>query len=246
MTDYVQCFIEEASQVSELDELGAAFYRALSRMGFTEWSYQIVSNSPSIEEDPIILSTFPEEWVEHYVNCEYTDVDPLVEQTPKAFTPFKWSDLVDLESLSEKQKGYWKEATDYGLGEGVGIPIHGYGGRLAVVTLVSRDMQNKELAKLFDHYKDQIHVLSLVYNSYAKDMLHENRRKQSITAPLTGREKECMIWVAKGKSSWDIAQILNVSEHTIIFHVENAKKKFGVKSRQEAVVKAVLNGFINP
>ena len=38
-----------------------------------------------------------------------------------------------------------------------------------------------------------------------------------------------------GKSAWEIGRILDISHNTVTFHVENAKAKLGVRTRQQAV-----------
>ena len=46
-----------------------------------------------------------------------------------------------------------------------------------------------------------------------------------------------MFWTAEGKSSWDISQILSISESTVNFHINSAKRKLGVYSKPHAVAK---------
>jgi len=63
---------------------------------------------------------------------------------------------------------------------------------------------------------------------------------------LSHRELECLTWTAKGKTTWDIAMILEISEHTVNYHIKNAMKKLDAHSRTVAVVKAVRFGLIDP
>ena len=63
---------------------------------------------------------------------------------------------------------------------------------------------------------------------------------------LTTREIEVLRWIAHGKSDWQIGQILNISDKTVNFHVENMKRKCGVATRIQVVVKAVHEGKIAP
>lgn len=243
-TDYIVGeFTKRAALITDLDALGVLFFNTLNRLGFTEWGYQAIHKGQST---PTVLSTFPKEWVEHYLDNNFSEVDPLVTKAPMSFAPFQWSDIINATPLTDRQKHYWMEASDYGLTEGIGIPIHGYNGRLAIVTLVSRQLSQQELNRIFHEYRDQIHILSLIYNSYASDILtlHKTSEKQDIK--LTAREKECLQWVARGKTSWEISNILHISEHTIIFHIENAKKKFGVFNRNEAVIKGIISGILEP
>ncbi|TIT70729.1 MAG: helix-turn-helix transcriptional regulator, partial [Mesorhizobium sp.] len=49
------------------------------------------------------------------------------------------------------------------------------------------------------------------------------------------REYECLQWAARGKSAWDIAGILGITRRTAAFHLDNAKKKLGVRTQNQAV-----------
>lgn len=61
---------------------------------------------------------------------------------------------------------------------------------------------------------------------------------------LTPRELEVLALVAKGLPNKTIAQRLDISEHTVKFHVNALLGKLGVSSRTEAVVRATRLGLI--
>jgi DNA-binding NarL/FixJ family response regulator len=63
---------------------------------------------------------------------------------------------------------------------------------------------------------------------------------------LNDRELECLTWSARGKTSPEIATILNLSKRTVNFHIENACRKLNVSTRTEAVVKATSGRLIDP
>jgi len=63
---------------------------------------------------------------------------------------------------------------------------------------------------------------------------------------LNDREVEALTWVARGKTSAEIAQILGLSKRTIDFHIDNARSKLGAATRTEAVIKAADGGLIEP
>ena len=63
---------------------------------------------------------------------------------------------------------------------------------------------------------------------------------------LTHRERECLLWTARGKSASSISVILGLSENTINFYVKNAMRKLGTTNRVVAVVLAVRAGLIQP
>ena len=47
-----------------------------------------------------------------------------------------------------------------------------------------------------------------------------------------------------GKTSWETARILGISESTVNFHLSNACAKLGVRGRRAAVVMALRLGLI--
>jgi DNA-binding CsgD family transcriptional regulator len=63
---------------------------------------------------------------------------------------------------------------------------------------------------------------------------------------LNDREIDTLTWVARGKTSVEIAEILQLSKRTVDFHVDNARNKLGVSTRTEAAIKAVTGRLIDP
>ncbi|WP_250656424.1 response regulator transcription factor [Alkalimarinus coralli] len=61
---------------------------------------------------------------------------------------------------------------------------------------------------------------------------------------LTNREIAVLEWVKQGKSTWDISQVLSITERTVNFHVKNIYRKLGVVSRAQAVAVAIDLGLI--
>jgi LuxR family quorum-sensing system transcriptional regulator CciR len=63
---------------------------------------------------------------------------------------------------------------------------------------------------------------------------------------LSHREAECLAWVSRGKSSSDIGAILGLSPRTVDSYLEKACAKLRVRTRIEAVARAVRTGLIDP
>ena len=68
----------------------------------------------------------------------------------------------------------------------------------------------------------------------------------SATLPeaLTTREIEVLRLVAEGLSNKEVAARLNVSEHTVKFHVASIMGKLGAASRTEAVILGIRHGIV--
>ncbi|KHT63472.1 LuxR family transcriptional regulator [Photobacterium gaetbulicola] len=60
---------------------------------------------------------------------------------------------------------------------------------------------------------------------------------------LTTREYELMPWLKLGKSNWEISRLLNISERTVKYHLQNIYSKLDVHNRTHAVSKAIELGW---
>jgi DNA-binding NarL/FixJ family response regulator len=66
------------------------------------------------------------------------------------------------------------------------------------------------------------------------------------TILLNDREVEVLTWVARGKTSAEIAQILGLTKRTVDFHTDNARTKLSAATRTEAAIKAATGRLIEP
>jgi DNA-binding NarL/FixJ family response regulator len=63
---------------------------------------------------------------------------------------------------------------------------------------------------------------------------------------LTEREIEVLKWAARGKTSEEIATIMEIKERTVNFHIDRARQRLGVATRIQAAVKAAVAGLFEP
>lgn len=66
----------------------------------------------------------------------------------------------------------------------------------------------------------------------------------NMVQPLRPREREILEWIREGKSNNEIAQILELSPHTIKNHIQKIMNKLNVRTRGQAVTRAISLGII--
>jgi DNA-binding NarL/FixJ family response regulator len=85
--------------------------------------------------------------------------------------------------------------------------------------------------------------------SLIQDLLRKPNRLELINGedliePLTPRETEVLQLVAQGMANKQVALALNISEHTVKFHLSSLYTKLNVTSRTEAIHEGIQRGLI--
>ena len=126
---------------------------------------------------------------------------------------------------------------------GLSIPIRSTSENIAVfsVAIGERADANKVLdnAQMFCHT-----FATHLFERYV--LLEISASDETDRRELTKRELECLFWACEGKTAWEISQIINVSERTVLFHLGNSNTKLGAINRQHAVALAIKKGIIKP
>jgi len=83
------------------------------------------------------------------------------------------------------------------------------------------------------------------FSSGVSDVLMRDQEAQKFTGPLTTREQSVLLLVAEGKSSRDVAEILQISTRTVETHRKNIKKKLAIGTTAGLTRYAIENGLIS-
>ena len=86
-------------------------------------------------------------------------------------------------------------------------------------------------------------VALLATFAFVHSFLLEASQTHSIPK-LTSRERDCLSWASKGKTDWEISQILGIAEPTVKHHLSHVLRKLGGHSRTQAVATALRFGII--
>lgn len=85
---------------------------------------------------------------------------------------------------------------------------------------------------------------ALMALSYALSSTGSGAEEAAPDYPISVRERECLGWVAEGKTTMDIATILDVSSNTINSYLTHAIQKLAARNRTMAVALAIRSGII--
>jgi LuxR family quorum-sensing transcriptional regulator LasR len=192
-------------------------------------------------EDAYIRSTYAPAWRQTYDKQGMVHIDPTVEHCMARAAPLIWSPGIFTTSA---QQAMYEEARSYGLRSGVTVPIHGPNQEAGMMCFVN---DSGSLDDFLRHVNVALPNLVLLRDLVIEtSQRHLDTHAKTLLPKLTPRERECLKWTARGKSTWEISHILNCSEAVVNFHMKNIRTKFGVNSRRAAAVIAAQLGLIDP
>ena len=215
------------------EDLIAACREVLGEVGSYHFAMGIFNRSGP-EERTILGVDYPEVWVTHYFANGYIDIDPTVTATPRHSTPYDWDFAAARRS---KARRLFNDIYDLGVRSGLTVPIHGPGGSTFVASFAATAAETS---------RSQRALLTWIAAQFYEHYIHAVAPAKQDAPHLTSRERDCLTWVARGKSSWDIGAILGISENTVNFHLKNAFAKLNARGRTIGVVKAITLGLIEP
>jgi DNA-binding CsgD family transcriptional regulator len=237
--DFVECS-NRAQSLSELFNLlvAAAEKEGFGLVAYGALNYHEPLRFPDLPE-PAVAINFPDHWRDYYFEHNYHQIDPVVTLTSCFQRPFLWSWLQQQPGLKYEQRAIFEEARAAGLNNGISVPLHGAWGRVAVLSFASSaaDSEPEAAVGRLTALASQFHI------SFSE--ISQRAQLPSIPVQLSRRERDCLLWTAQGKSSWDIGMILNISENTVNYHLKNAMRKLGTANRTFAVVKAISFNLID-
>jgi DNA-binding CsgD family transcriptional regulator len=226
-------------EANTVADLYAGAKAASGSLEVDHFIYGIRLNPGSGEGREFVLSGYPNSWRQLYEREHYVAIDPTVAHAVSSTLPLVWSELLFVESGAS---ALMEDARQFGLRSGMTIPLHSSNLEVGLMSFV-RDTPRMSLLES-SHLMGQAQLFATYLHEGARRLLERREEVQNITCRLTPRERECLTWVAAGKSSWDIGKIAALSERTVNFHIGNVMKKLNVTSRSQAVARALAGGLI--
>jgi LuxR family quorum-sensing system transcriptional regulator CciR len=232
--ELVEEFSRLARVVEDRDQLRQALGRTVRALGFDHFALQG-------EGARLLLADLPANWIFR----PDPERDVVFAAAAHSLSPFLWSDIPRLVALAPVDARAVESAPP-----GFAVPLHGspFSTGLAPSRLAQARsfagccsfLMRKGAALPAESFAAAHYVAALAFEAAARvDRVQPTRPR------LTPRQRDCMVLAAQGKSDWEIGKLLGISESTVHKHIEDAKRRFGVSTRIQLVVRGLAEARLS-
>jgi DNA-binding CsgD family transcriptional regulator len=231
----------KAQEAKTGPELNAIIGAALRQIGYAHF-VAVEFFGPADERQVRILDGINDPaWQAHYISNGFARLDPGVALAATTTEPFFRSDLKARGQVSPAQARVLEESRSFGIEDTFFAPQHHLDGTIGAVVLTAKDQVDRSPSG-----RTAAHFLAVHYAQLIRRFVPAERPRSSCgdQVVLSRRQLECLKWVREGKSSSEIADILNVARKTVDEYVAGSCTRLGVRTRVQAVAKALTMGML--
>ncbi|QBY00503.1 LuxR family transcriptional regulator [Rhodophyticola sp. CCM32] len=232
-----EAFVEDVAHFERSDDKPNYLRKFGRQFGLSDLAYMQL-NAHNLAAPPVeLITTYSKAWEERYVAMGYEASDPVVSNSFRGLLPFDWSSVPSSDKHARK---FFGEAAEFGVSaKGLSIPIRAPDGGQALFSVSSQESAGEWRLIKKHLLSDLIYFGFLVHSSITRTT--ETKNADVVLSP---REKDVLIWSSEGKSCWETAKILGLSERTVNFYIQNASAKLGAASKTQAVAIAIQRRLI--
>ncbi|WP_192559047.1 autoinducer binding domain-containing protein [Pseudomonas allokribbensis] len=206
-------------------------------IGFKFCGISVTSTEREILPKPLNINNYPEAWNKQYEENSYCEVDPVVAHCNQSMLPITWN-----KELFSKTPKLWEALQEQGLHYGWSQSFHHEESGLCSILSLARPHCPISAIELYEHFGYMFYVTSHLAELFAHAL--PKRPAKAQPPRLSTREIEVLKLCASGKTAYETARILSLSERTVNYHVQNVILKLNVCNKVSAVIAAAKAGII--
>jgi LuxR family transcriptional regulator, quorum-sensing system regulator CciR len=188
----------------------------------------------------IHFDNYPAPWAKHFITKGLHAHDPVLQASLTSNVGFAWTDVPRMISITGRHRTILDNAAKSGLGDGFTVPANipgEYYGSCSFATKrgVAAPVANFPLAHLIGAFAYQA----------ARRLKQGGFALRERPMSLTPRQRDCLLWAMRGKTDWEIGQILGLHQETVSKHLDMARDRYDVTKRLPLAVHAIFDGQIS-
>lgn len=237
MWESVRDFSVKARDLRSVAELNNAFGRLAERWGFDTFAAVQVSTRSQDLRQPIARSLGKPrlDWIEHYRTAGHVYHDPGVRRVMVSTDPYWWSDA-EAEATSARERLVFDEAREFGMKHGLAVPVRLADGSVWSCVLAAEHVERSEELTLA--------ATTVAHLFVGRGVVLQAREARQIDMAykLTARQREVLIWLARGLTADEIGEVLGLSGKTVSNHLDDCKRRLSARTQAGVLAEALLRG----
>lgn len=232
-------FIEFVAAAGSPADLADILSEATREMGYDYFALTHHVDLSGAPPSTIRLHNYPTSWVEYFDRHGLATADPVHRASQLTAIGFPWQRVPEMIPLTHADRRILALAADHGIGEGFTIPAHVPGeanGSCSFATISGRALPPGNAV--------QAQLVGAFAFEGARRVWQVRPAERGAPPRLTDRQRDCLIWAARGKGDWEIAMILGISEETVAQHIRQACERYGVQKRTSLMIHALFDATI--
>jgi LuxR family transcriptional regulator, quorum-sensing system regulator BjaR1 len=229
-------FVDAVHNTKRVVDVVSLFETAIRELGFHAYIMAAVPTAGQSLEQLTVANGWPAEWFELYARENYSASDPIPRHCFRTVNPFEWKDAPYDRAADIAARKVMERAHDFRLVSGFCIPIH-YEDATGAISMAG------DRAELAPETKKALHLMSI----FAYGRICSLRRPPSprVARLLNGKEAEVLTWAARGKTTWETSQVMNVAERKVKWLLAQAQRKLDTSNKTASVAQALVKKEIH-
>ncbi|AXK41320.1 helix-turn-helix transcriptional regulator [Erythrobacter aureus] len=236
-TAFAEDFATELHEIQTSNHLEQSLASLSRRLGFDHFALTLEPRASEASIPDLLLHDYPDEWAKVYTGFDLSGRDPVRRACDHSFIGFAWKSIGDFIPLTRGDRQMLAVGSECGIGDGYTVPRHLPGmarGSCSFVVRPGKSLPQNSLA-----IAELTGALALTCALGLSDM-----RRAPKDPKLSDRQRECLLWVARGKTASETAIILGISTDTVIQHLKIARERYEVHCKQALILSALFDGVI--
>jgi len=223
------------------DELSVMIGEMARELGFCYYALSHHVDAVAVGGDAIRLHNYPPRWAAYYEEHALGLSDPVHRACQVTNIAFCWAGMADMIPLTRSDERTLALGRAHGIGDGVTVPT-----AIAGEVTGSCSFAVPDDRRIAQGILPWAHMVGEFAFAAARRLWTPRGQRSGALAPiLTDRQRDCVLWIARGKSNWEIAHILEIGVGTVNTHVKQAYDRYGVHDRTSLVIRALFDGTLS-
>lgn len=233
-------FEQRALALRSIPDLQDALQDATRAMGFRYFALLHHVDLVESPARPVRLHNYPVGFSAWFEANRLARHDPVHRACHRTNRGFGWNKVPALVRLSPSDLEIFDRARAEGIGDGYTVPAHIPGEARGSCSFAVADKD-----EVPGDWLPVVQLIGAIAFDTARRLNSPLGTLIDAAFRLTDRQRDCVVWAARGKTDWEIGKILGLSRETVRQHLKQARDRYGIPRRSQLAVWALAAGIIS-